>query len=62
MDQVYVDKPECVNGRNYLINVGRPKAMEIRIIDVNKSDKEQLHQLLISEVGGIQFRNSFSFV
>ena len=53
MDQVYLDKPECVDGRNYLIKVGRPRIQEIRIADLSKSEKEELHQLLLKEVGGI---------
>ena len=61
MDQVYVDKPECVNGRNYFIMVGRPKTMEIRIVDLNKTDKEKLHQLLLCEVGGIFISSEIHF-
>ena len=60
MDQVYVDKLKCVNGRNYFIMVGRPKTMEIRIVDLNKTDKEKLHQLLLCEVGGIHSKIHFT--
>ena len=55
VDQAYIRTSFCASGDDYRIKVGKPRELEIRIVDLSNSDREQLHQLLHRELGGIHF-------
>ena len=56
--QAYKGTSFCANEDDYRIKVGNPRELEIQIVDLSNSDREQLHQLLHRELGCIHLKNS----